>query len=172
MPVAFIGGGRLHYVFFVIVGTMTIRFAQQSDCVPLAALRHALWPEGTVEEHERELEAIVAGDWSAIYPYLVFVAVDDADALMGFAEVTLRSRADGCDPARPVGYLEGWYVVDALRRTGVGGALVRAAEEWARAQGCIEMASDTWIDQEVSQRAHEALGFEVVDRCVTYRKTL
>jgi aminoglycoside 6'-N-acetyltransferase I len=34
------------------------------------------------------------------------------------------------------------------------------------------MASDTWIDNAESQRAHQALGFEVVDRCVNYRKRL
>jgi len=34
------------------------------------------------------------------------------------------------------------------------------------------MASDTWIDNEASQRAHEALAFEVVDRCVHFRKAL
>jgi SAM-dependent methyltransferase len=34
------------------------------------------------------------------------------------------------------------------------------------------MASDTWVDAEESQRAHPALGFEVVDRCVHYRKTI
>jgi aminoglycoside 6'-N-acetyltransferase I len=34
------------------------------------------------------------------------------------------------------------------------------------------MASDTWIDNEGSQRAHEALGYEVVDHCVHYRKRL
>jgi hypothetical protein len=42
----------------------------------------------------------------------------------------------------------------------------------APAAGARELASDTWIDREGSQRAHEALGFEVVDRCVHYRKAL
>jgi hypothetical protein len=32
------------------------------------------------------------------------------------------------------------------------------------------MASDTWIDHTLSQRVHEAVGFEVVDRCVHIRK--
>jgi len=50
--------------------------------------------------------------------------------------------------------------------------LLRAAEDWARSQGCIEMASDTAIDNQVSQRAHEALGFEVAERSVLYPKTL
>ena len=49
---------------------------------------------------------------------------------------------------------------------------MRAAEEWARAQGCVEMASDALIENERSRRAHEALGFEVVDRCVRFRRKL
>ena len=49
---------------------------------------------------------------------------------------------------------------------------MRSAEDWARAQGCLEMASDALIDNQASQRAHAALGFEVVDRCVNFRKAL
>src|SRR5688572_4077484 len=60
-------------------------------------------------------------------------------------------------------------VTKRARSSPVGG---RAAEEWARGQGCTELASDTWIDNEVSQRAHAALGFELVDRCVNYRKLI
>jgi aminoglycoside 6'-N-acetyltransferase I len=50
--------------------------------------------------------------------------------------------------------------------------LLAAAEDWARSHGCVEMASDTWIDSSLSQRVHEMLAFEVVDRCVHYRKAL
>lgn len=60
----------------------------------------------------------------------------------------------------------------AHRGSGVGRAMMRAAEEWAHSQGSHEMVSDTWINHQSSQRAHEALGFEVVDRCVHYRKPL
>jgi aminoglycoside 6'-N-acetyltransferase I len=71
-----------------------------------------------------------------------------------------------------VGFLEGWYVVDDWRKCGVGAALVIAAENWSRLQGCREIASDALIDNTTSQTAHQALGFEIVDRCVHFRKTL
>lgn len=132
---------------------------------------HALWPDGSLEEHTKELDAILGGTWQGVYPLLILVAEDDG-VLQGFAEAHMRSCADGCDPANPVGYLEGWFVQEGARRRGVGAALLRASEDWARARGCTEMASDTWLVNEVSQRAHEALGFEVVDRVVTYRKSL
>jgi aminoglycoside 6'-N-acetyltransferase I len=92
--------------------------------------------------------------------------------LIGFLEVGLRSHADGCNPLKPVGYVEGWFVREAFRNQGAGRELMRAAEGWARAQGCVEIASDVLIDNPGSQRAHSALGFEVVDRCVHFRKTL
>jgi aminoglycoside 6'-N-acetyltransferase I len=150
---------------------MKTREARLSDLPRLAAMRAALWPDDTADGHAKELTEILEGRWSGVYPMVIFVAEVDGQAI-GFADVTLRSYADGCDPAQPVGYLEGWFVEEAHRRRGAGAALVRAAEEWSRAQGCTEMASDTWIDNEGSHRAHAALGFEVVDRVVTFRKAL
>src|SRR5436305_12812094 len=141
-----------------------VRLAELSDRLELARLRHALWPDGSLEEHGNEIDAILAGHWSPIYPYVIFIAEGAEAQPVGFAEVTLRSRADGCDPSRPAGYLEGWYVAESSRRRGHGSDLLHAAEEWARRQGCFEMASDTWIESSLSQCVHEALGFEVVDR--------
>ena len=149
-----------------------IRPAIPEDCDQLARLREALWPETSAAEHARELAPILGGNTPGAMPLINFVAETAGGTLIGFAEVDLRSHADGCDPVRPVGYLEGWYVAEGYRREGIGGRLLSAAEDWARGHGCVEMASDTWIDNEVSQRSHEALGFEVVDRCVHYRKGL
>ncbi len=91
-------------------------------------------------------------------------------SLSGSLRLSLRSHADGCDPSHCVGYIEGWYVAPPYRRNRIGARLVAAAEEWARTQGCREIASDVWLSNPKSQIAHEALGFEVVDRCVHYRK--
>jgi len=149
-----------------------IRQATPADRKQLARLREALWPGTSATEHARELEPILAGNTPGAMPLINFVAEAEAGALIGFAEVDLRSHADGCDPAHPVGYLEGWYVNEEYRRLGIGRRLLSAAEDWARSHGCVEMASDTWIDNGTSQSCHEALDFEVVDRCVHYRKGL
>jgi aminoglycoside 6'-N-acetyltransferase I len=149
-----------------------IRQARPADRDQLARLREALWPNTSATEHARDLEPILAGESPGNNPSANFVAETADGELFGFAEVNLRSHADGCNPAQPVGYLEGWYVAEEARHSGIGRQLLSAAEDWARSHGCVEMASDTWIDNELSQACHEALGFEVVDRCVHYRKSV
>ena len=149
-----------------------IRLAQPADRAPLAALFHALWPEGPVEEHSRELEAILSGNPLGTLPLVVFVAEANDKSLLGFLEVGLRSHADHCDSAHPVGYVEGWYVTDTHRNCSIGKQLLAAAEDWARSQGCTEMASDTQIGNELSQRVHQSLGYEIVERAILFRKAL
>jgi len=55
---------------------------------------------------------------------------------------------------------------------GIGAELLRAAEDWGRSQGCLEMASDAAIDDLASQHAREALGFKIVERSVLCREAL
>jgi aminoglycoside 6'-N-acetyltransferase I len=149
-----------------------VRQAQDRDRNELAKMRVLLWPNTSFEEHLKEVGDALSNKMIGVLPTTILVSHDTDGTLIGFLEVGLRSHADGCDPARPVGFVEGWFVQENFRNQGVGRELMRSAEDWARAQGCVEMASDTWIDNEESQRAHEALGFEVVDRCINYRKML
>src|ERR1700722_13280319 len=151
---------------------MSVRPASPSDCDQLARMRHALWADSTAEEHARELIAILEGQASSPSPTVTLVAKAGDQKLLGFLQAGLRSHADGCDPSRPVGFIEGWYVGPEYRRQGIGRRLLAAAEDWARSIGCLEMASDTQIDNHVSQIAHQVLGYEVVDRCVHFRKRL
>jgi aminoglycoside 6'-N-acetyltransferase I len=149
-----------------------IRPARSQDCAELARLRNALWPESSSREHAEELAELLEGRLLGTMPQQVFVAESSDGRLLGFAEVGLRSHAEGCDFSRAVGYLEGWFVLESCRRRGIGSALLRAAEGWARGQGCRELASDASLDNKVSQRAHEARGFTSVGRSVNYRKAL
>jgi aminoglycoside 6'-N-acetyltransferase I len=150
-----------------------IRTAEERDWQQWAALRHALWSDQSEAEHLDELRCL-AENPAAIGPYPVANLVAEAEdgSLVGFLEAGMRSHADGCDPTVPVGYIEGWYVCAEYRRNGVGSMLMQAAEEWAREQGCVELASDTWLDNPVSEIAHLAAGFEVVDRCIHFRKSI
>ena len=158
----------------VAVDQVQIRPARITDVEQLAQMCEALWPKSSAEEHARELKLLLGGKSALVLtmPLIIFVAEEGEDRLIGFLEVDLRSHADGCNPAQPVGYIEGWYVVEGQRHRGIGKKLVAAAEDWARSRRCVEIASDALIDNELSQRAHEALGYEIVDRCVHYRKRL
>jgi len=156
------------------VNDIQIRPARACDLAKLARLREALWPQSPAEEHAQELRLLLGGktDLVLTMPLTIFVAEASSGKLVGFVEVDLRSHADGCNPSQPVGYIEGWYLAEDYRRRGIGRELLAVAEDWARSHNCVEMASDALIDNNVSQRAHAALGYEVVDRCVHYRKSL
>jgi aminoglycoside 6'-N-acetyltransferase I len=149
-----------------------IRSAQPSDIPLLAVLREMLWPDSTFEVHAAELVQILAGKPPGILPLVVFVSVASDGTLQGFVEAGLRSHADGCDESHPVGYIEGWFVSEPHRRRGLGAALIHAAEDWARSLGCKEIASDTQLTNILSQNAHMALGYEIAERSILYRKRL
>ena len=59
-----------------------------------------------------------------------------------------------------------------LRGSGVGRALIAAAEQWARDRQYTELASDALLDNTGSYAAHRALGFEEVERAIHFRKAL
>lgn len=97
---------------------------------------------------------------------------ESADAsLGGFVSATVRAWAEGCSSA-PVPYVEGWYVREDLRRTGVGRALIAAVEHWARAAGFTEIGSDAHLDNTTSVRAHRQLGFRPTERVQFFCKSL
>ena len=146
---------------------MEIREYRPTDHAEWLRMRRRLWPE-----IGRDVEADDAAEWLARSDTVVLVAVrPDGQGLAGFAELGTRAYVDGCDTS-PVAYLEGWYVDPDARRTGVGTALVRAGEAWAERCGLRELASDAFLENDGSQRAHEAIGFTEVERAVRYRKAL
>jgi aminoglycoside 6'-N-acetyltransferase I len=145
---------------------MKIRAYDDKDWPVWLRMSLALFPEHTAE-------VLVPGmrEFRARSDAEVFVAEDSDGTIVGFVEVGSRPYADGCDSS-PVGYIEAWYVVPELRRSGYGRALLAAAEDWARARGYREMASDTLLGNDVSYSAHRKAGYQEVDRVVQFRKDL
>lgn len=125
-----------------------------------------LLPGVSVEDDEEEMRAFRARADAE-----VFVVERPTGALAGYVEVGARPYADGCSTS-PVAYVESWYVDPDVRRCGHGRRLLEAAEAWARAHGCREMASDALLDNDVSHRAHQRSGYAIVDRVVQFRKDL
>jgi aminoglycoside 6'-N-acetyltransferase I len=131
-------------------------------------MRQALWPSPP-GEHAAEISEFFGGRRRD--PAAAFLAFGPDGSAVGFAELSIRPFAEGCYSGR-VAYLEGLYVKAGSRRRGIGAALLAQAEQWARSQGCSEMASDCQIDNLESASAHHAYGFEEVVRSICFRKTL
>jgi len=149
--------------------TVTVREARRDDASAWQEMRVALWPEESADELRVEAQRFLESGGRPDEG--VLIAEDDAGRRVGFAELSIRSYAEGCTTGR-VAYLEGWFVVADSRRSGVGRALVEAAEAWGRAHGCTEFGSDALADNVVSAEAHKALGFEEVVTVRCFRKNL
>ena len=142
-----------------------IAAADQADWL---RMRQALWPDDS-DSHRVEIARFLAGHRRE--PLEALIAVDDDGSAVGFAELSIRNIAESCTTDR-VAYLEGWYVEPHVRGRGVGAALVRGCEAWAREQGCTEFGSDTTIDNDASAAAHRALGFTETAQLRTFLKRL
>ena len=149
--------------------TITVRSVIPDDADAWLRMRCALYDDAEEAELRQEIEDFIAG--RAEEPKAVLIAEDDESRKVGLAELSIRPCAEGCTTNR-VAYLEGWYVDPDARGMGVGGLLVKGAEEWGRSQGCTELASDTQIDNEASVAAHKALGFEDAGVIRCFRKEL
>src|SRR5262249_11932098 len=147
-------------------GAMVIRNANAGDRLEWLRMRRLLWPDCPDHEQLREIDEILQSGSEH-----VFFAERPEGGLCGFLEAAIRPWVDSCD-SRPVGYIEGWYVDEDVRRQGVGRALVQSAETWARSKGCRQMASDAEIGNLVSQRAHGRLGYNETQRLVFFKKDL
>ena len=144
---------------------MKIRKATPSDSMTLAVLASRMW-----EHDPAELEPEFA-DLTASTEAACFLACDGIHAI-GFAQCQLRhDYVEGCETS-PVGFLEGIFVENDYRRSGVARALLSACEDWARSVGCSEFASDCEIDNHDSLAWHLKAGFEEVNRTIWFAKKL
>lgn len=146
---------------------ISVRPVAEDDLSEWFRLRSSLWDATSEEDHKAEMLDILDHPETQ----LVLVAEGVAGKLAGFLEASIRPFVEDCE-SENVGYLEGWYVDPEHRRKGLGRQLVKAAESWARAHGCTEMASDAELGNEMSLAAHTQLGYEETSRLVHLRKEL
>ena len=144
-----------------------VRLLKETDIGEWLRLRKMLWDGSSDEEHKAEMMDI----YEHTETQCVLVAEIGGGRLGGFLEASIRPFVEDCH-SEHVGYLEGWFVEPQFRRSGIGRALVREAESWARRRGATEMASDAEIGNEMSLKAHLNLGYAETSRLVHLRKDL
>lgn len=147
--------------------TSHIRDFEIGDLDELFRLRKSLWDGVTADEHQNEILDILAKPETQ----QIFVVDRGNGGLAGFLEASIRPMVEDCE-SENVGYLEGWYVDEEVRRRGLGRQLVRKAEEWARRMGCVEMASDVELGNDTSLLAHKSLGYDETSRLIHLKKDL
>ncbi len=104
--------------------------------------------------------------------YAQFISYGETGVPTGIAEASIRRDYVNGTHESPVAFLEGIYVEAPWRQKGVARQLVEAVCCWAQERGISELASDADQNNTISHAVHQALGFEVTERVVFFRKTL
>lgn len=130
--------------------------------IDLINLELLLWPEHDFDELYEETK--VSKDF--YFGYLF------DDKLVGFTQVSIRYDYVNGSTTSPVGFLEGIYVVEGYRNQGIGKALLDYSSQFLKEKGCKELGSDALIDNTISHKFHEKMGFKEVERVVCYIRKL
>ncbi len=132
------------------------------------ALRQALWPQCSREQHLSEMLSYIASPER----YAQYIAYSSSEQPIGLVEASVRTDYVNGTSTSPAAFLEGIYVVPEARRKGIAASLIATISEWAQSIGCKELASDALLENEASHALHLALGFQETERVVFFRKAL
>lgn len=143
-----------------------IKQANRTDCKILAKLAMQLWEGHSLEELQEEFDRLTENPDAAC-----FIKYVD-DNTIGFAQCQLRRDYVEGTSSSPVGYLEGIFVAEGFRHRGYAKELLFRCEQWASEKHCNEFASDCEINNEASLQFHLAMGFDVANRIICFKKSL
>lgn len=139
-----------------------MRRATLDDVAALVELNRQLGYPTSEEELRERLEPILKSPEDA-----VFVALDGSDPI-GWIHVAIER---GLETSHVAG-LRGLVVDEAHRSGGVGQALLRAAEAWAREHGCEVVTVRSRVARERAHRFYEREGYMRVKTSHVFSKPL
>ena len=143
-----------------------VRKATNRDSRVLAEMAVQMWNTHTVDELQEEFAETLRCEHSA------FFVKHEGNMPVGFAQCGLRTDYVEGTESSPVGYLEGIFVKNEYRNNGYAKELLCACENWARAMGCTEFASDCELNNIGSLKFHIAMGFDEANRIICFKKRL
>ena len=139
---------------------VSIRRATLEDAGPIAMLASELGYAADAEAMRDRLHGVLAS------ADLLLVGVDASQAVVGW----LQARAGLIVESGFRVEIVGLIVAPSSRRCGVGRALVRAAETWAREMKAEAMVVRSNIKRAESHVFYPALGFTATKTQMVYRK--
>jgi len=146
---------------------MTIFEITPNDFTDWLEMAIDLWPEEQPEDMPEILLGLQKDPKNKN-----FICRSDTDEAIGFINLSIRTDyVEGSDSS-PVGYVEGVYVKPAYRGSGIGKALIKHGETWAKSQGCQEMGSDAYVDNMQSREFHKKAGFAEAGIIVAFIKKI
>lgn len=143
-----------------------IKKATIDDSRVLAEMAVQMWDSHTIDELETEFVETLNDTNSAFFiKYIDNIPV-------GFAQCGLRNDYVEGTEGSPVGYLEGIFVKADYRKNGYAKELLSSCENWVKDMGCTEFASDCELDNTTSLKFHIAMGFDVANRIICFKKRI
>jgi aminoglycoside 6'-N-acetyltransferase I len=152
---------------FDAVEDVTIKPVTEDDFHDWLSMALELWPDYEPEELRAILEGLIPDNKQE--PFICRLA-DGSPA--GFLDLSTRTDYVEGTETSPVGYVEGIFVKEELRGTGIGRKLVEFAERWASDKGYTQLASDAELDNTDSHEFHKSVGFDEAGRIVAFVKNL
>lgn len=95
----------------------------------------------------------------------VLIAQSPDGTRLGFISLTVRGDVTGAER----GHVADLGVIEDARRMGVGSALMRAGEAWARERGLPVLSLDLWATNERARAFYETLGYSAESLCLFKR---
>jgi len=146
--------------------TIRVRFLRAGDAERVAVLCTQLGYPTSAKDVKRRLESGRVPHYSS--DQAVFVAESGGGQLMGWVQVCVRTILVADRHAE----VEGLVVDENWRGKGVGHALMKRAEAWARQEGCRVVSLRSNIVREDARPFYEGIGYKVVKTQWALRKIL
>ena len=106
-----------------------------------------------------------SADTAASADHAVYVALDDADKVVGLVTVGKRTHFAGQTDA----YVGELITAAGMERRGIARALMQAAEAWGRAQGLDYLTLETGAANQPARAFYAAIGYQDEDVRLTKR---
>lgn len=102
----------------------------------------------------------------------VIMVKDETAKCIAFAIFSIRYEYVEGSLNSPTGYLEGIFVETDYRKMGIAKELVAIGEKWCKDNSCLQIGSDTWLNDKDSRNFHKKIGFWEEEEVVHFLKNI